>query len=84
MKNVYAQIVKFNSRKDGSEHEAVQFVVHTPYGDYKSSFNFPSSLEFDIIRNTIEAENIRNRNALKDLGFQDEELREYEETDNNL
>lgn len=73
MKNVYAQIVKFNSRKDGSEHEAVQFVVHTPYGDYKSSYNFPSSLEFDIIRNTIAEQSAIDKANLKQLGYDEEE-----------
>lgn len=72
MKNVYAQVVKFTSKKDNKEHEAIQFVVHTPYGDYKSPFNFPSSLEFDIIKGVIQTQADYDKKQLQDLGFQDE------------
>ena len=72
MKNVYAQVVKFTSKKDNLEHEAVQFVVHTPYGDYKSGYNFPTSLEFDIVKSVIEAQSKHDKEQLKDLGFEDD------------
>lgn len=53
MNNVKAEIVKFVSKKDGKEHEAVQFCVMTSQGEWRSPFCFPSSLEFNLVKQAI-------------------------------
>lgn len=51
--NCHAEIVKFNSKKDGSIKEAVQISIKTSQGIWKSGFLFPTPLEFDLVKKAL-------------------------------
>lgn len=53
MNNVKAEIVKFTSKSDGKIHEAVQFSIMTSQGEWKSGYCFPSSLEFNLVKQAL-------------------------------
>lgn len=67
MNNCHGEVVKFISKKDGKEHEAIQFSVQTSQGEWRSSYCFPSSLEFNLVKQALSpvgaiyGENIDNR-----------------------
>lgn len=53
MNNCRGEIVKYISKKDGKEHEAIQFIVNTTQGEWRSGFCFPSSLEFNLVKQAL-------------------------------
>lgn len=51
--NCYGQIVKFVSNKDHKEHEAVQFVIPTQEGEWRSGYCFPTALEMNLVKQAL-------------------------------
>lgn len=64
MNNIEAQFINIKSKKTGKDYEALQFVIHTQVGDYKSGLCFPSDLEKDLIKKSISKVNAIYGNEL--------------------